>query len=185
MATSLKHRHPTTESVGETEPVEILDEQEQEKVIEDLRVQNDRANNFFKKALSFLSLMVMILFFIFLNDIVKSSSGIISIPLPTSEKILSYTPFPLISTIFSISALIFSIYLLQAQNITIIHIYWGAFLSLVPNILAINTTERMEKLWWGIPLGILIFDVIALFLIKDSEQDVKSLEKLKYKYKGA
>ncbi|CAG8443018.1 6103_t:CDS:2 [Diversispora eburnea] len=116
-----------------------------------------------------------------LDEQVRSSSGILSLPLPTSEKILSYTPFPLISTIFSISALIFSIYLLQAQNVTFIHIYSGAFLSLVPNILAINTSERMEKLWWGIPLGLLILDIIALLLIKDSEQDVKSLEKLKYK----
>ncbi|CAG8784152.1 3874_t:CDS:1, partial [Acaulospora morrowiae] len=102
-----------------------------------------------------------------------------SIPLPTSKTIPSYTPYPLISTICSISALLFSVYLLQARSVTIIHIYIGTFLSLVPNILAIHT-ERTEKLWWGVPLGILILDTISLFLIKDSEHDIRSLEKLKY-----
>ncbi|CAG8503465.1 13791_t:CDS:1 [Acaulospora colombiana] len=107
-----------------------------------------------------------------------------SIPLPTTEKILSQNPHPLVSTLCSIGALLFSVYILQAQNVTIIYIYIEAFLSLIPNILAINA-ERMEKLWWGVPLGILMLDAISLFLIKDSEQDIQSLEKLKYKYKGA
>ncbi len=106
------------------------------------------------------------------------------IPFPISEHIYSYAPYQMISTLSSIGALIFLIFLLQAPNVTMFHIYAGAFLSLIPNILAIHT-ERMEKLWWAIPLGLLILDTIALFLIKDSEQDIRSLEKLKYKYKGA
>jgi hypothetical protein len=106
------------------------------------------------------------------------------IPLPISEHIYSYAPYQMIATLFSIGALVFSIFLLQSSNINMIHIYVSVFLSLIPNIIAIHT-ERMEKLWWAMPLGILILDIIALFLIRDSEEDIWSLEKLKYKYKGA
>ncbi|CAB4378531.1 unnamed protein product [Rhizophagus irregularis] len=168
---------------GQEQVAEFLDEQEQDQIIEELRLQNERANSFFKKALAFVSLMMVILYLIFLYEIMTSSSNPI-IPLPISEHIYSYAPYQMIATLSSIGALISSIFLLQAPNFTMIHIYVGAFLSIIPNIIAIHT-EKMEKLWWAIPLGILVFDIIALFLIKDSEQDIRSLEKLKYKYKGA
>ncbi|CAG8628529.1 21098_t:CDS:2 [Cetraspora pellucida] len=112
----LKQRHQVTDSQGR-EQVEFLDEHEQENLIEEFRMQNDGANNFFK-------------------------------------------------------------------IVTIIHLYCGIFLSLVSVIMAIGT-EQMEQLWWGIPFGLLIIDIIALYIIKDSEQDINGLEKLKYKYKGA
>ncbi|GBC05620.1 hypothetical protein RclHR1_06310016 [Rhizophagus clarus] len=184
---------------GQESVAEILDEQEQDKIIEELRLQNERANLFFKKALAFVSLMMMILYLIFLYEImVLPSNPTISshnfaeigspsnpiIPLPISEHIYSYAPYQMIATLSSIGALVSSIFLLLTPNFTMIHIYVAALLSLIPNIIAIHT-EKMEKLWWAIPLGILVFDMIALFLIKDSEQDIRSLEKLKYKYKGA
>ncbi|RIB19519.1 hypothetical protein C2G38_2181553 [Gigaspora rosea] len=107
-----------------------------------------------------------------------------SIPLPTSEKTYSHIPYPMISTILSISSLLFSVYILQSQIVTVVHLYCGIFLSLVSTIMAIGT-DRMEQFWWGIPLGLLIVDIIALYIIKDSEQGISGLEKLKYKYKGA
>ncbi|CAG8748322.1 28695_t:CDS:1, partial [Dentiscutata erythropus] len=98
-----------------------------------------------------------------------------SIPLPTSEKIYSHTPYPMISTILSISSLLFSIYILQSRIVTVVHLYCGILLSLVSTIMAIGT-DRMEQLWWGIPLGFLIVDIIALYIIRDSEPDINGLE---------
>ncbi|CAI2187468.1 5479_t:CDS:2 [Funneliformis geosporum] len=180
----LKLRHAQANGVG-PDPVELLDEQGQEEVIEELRKQNERANGFFKKALAFVSALVLILHLIFVYEIMSSSSlSNPIIPFPIFEHIYSSASYKMIATLSSIGALVFSIYLLQATNVTMLQIYAGAFLSIIPNLLAIHT-ERMEKLWWAIPLGLLILDTIALFLIKDSEQDIRSLEKLKYKYKGA
>ncbi|KAF0456434.1 hypothetical protein F8M41_001372 [Gigaspora margarita] len=177
----LKHRHATESQ--EKDQVEILDEHEQENLIEEFRTKNDRANNIFKKILVFFSLSIMILYLIFFYELMKNSISP-SIPLPTSEKIYSHTPYPMISAILSISSLLFSVYILQSQIVTVVHLYCGIFLSLVSTIMAIGM-DRMEQFWWGIPLGLLIIDIIALYIIKDSEQDISGLEKLKYKYKGA
>ncbi|CAG8562212.1 11996_t:CDS:2 [Funneliformis caledonium] len=179
----LRHSQPDQANGVGPDPVEILDEQGQEEVIEELRRQNDWANSLFKKALAFVSSLILILHLIFIYEIMSSASNPI-IPFPIYEHIYSNASYKMIATLSSIGALVFSIFLLQAPNVTMIHIYAGAFLSIIPNLLAIHT-ERMEKLWWAIPLGLLILDTIALFLIKDSEQDIRSLEKLKYKYKGA
>ncbi|KAG9302661.1 hypothetical protein G9A89_007365 [Geosiphon pyriformis] len=157
----LKRRQNTsTYILGTEEPVLILDEQEQEQVLETLRAENERANTFFKHILAFFSGMCSVLYFVFLYEL--TSSGRFSlIPFPTSLPHYSATPFPILSTLLCIFALLYSIWILQSQQ-----------------------TTRFQ-LWWAIPMCILVVESVALYWIRNFEEVFVSLENLKYKLKGA
>ncbi|CAG8561637.1 12837_t:CDS:2 [Ambispora gerdemannii] len=172
----LKRRQINSSNLGET--AEILDEEEQEQLVVNLRKENDKANNFFRGALTSISGLLASRYVFFLYDLTTTTSLI----LPADA---SGTSSPLLSTLLCIFALFFSIYILQSRKSTNILIFVGIGISLLPFLLAMNAEHFMQKLWWGIPLGTLLLDCLALYWIWSSEENVANLEKLKYKLKGA
>ncbi|CAG8581174.1 7704_t:CDS:2, partial [Ambispora leptoticha] len=157
---------------------EILDEEEQEQLVISLRRENDRANSFFKGALTLLSGLLATV-----TPLLPHATPSTTSLIPSTNA--SGSSFPLISTLLCIFTLLFSIYILQSRQSTNILIIFGIVISSFPFLLAMNAEHFMQKLWWGIPLGNLLINSLALYWIWSSEKNISSLEKLKYRLKGA
>ncbi|CAG8592253.1 1723_t:CDS:2 [Paraglomus occultum] len=158
---SLNQRHTHSDHSDEdSSSVNIYDEQEQEQLIASLKAENDRVNNFFRNPLD------------------------LEIPLPLPKPVPSTAPYPALSTICSLLSLLVSAYIVKSPKIEMSHVYSGLFVSFVP-LLVSHAIRKGEVLWWGIPLGMFMVNVVAVYWIKESEGNLRDFEKLKYNYKGA
>jgi hypothetical protein len=99
---------------------------------------------------------------------------------------MSKAPYPILCTAASIISLIFSTYFVKSRDVTMTHVYIGTFLSFTPLLLTTaSSTRKLEVLWWLTPLSTFLMNTAAVYWIRESEMNMRDLEKLKYKYKGA
>lgn len=136
-------------------------------------------------------------YFLYIWEYLQPSQPLLMpvVPIPTDPPIHSVASFPLISVAFSIITLGLSIYYIltykdlsettpaaEAVSFKVLQISSGT--GLVGVALALGTSW-VELLFWALPLLVVLLDFTALRMMRDIENGVKELEKVKYNFKGA
>ncbi|KDQ11052.1 hypothetical protein BOTBODRAFT_190014 [Botryobasidium botryosum FD-172 SS1] len=189
MSTNLRQRR-TQDEAGP-----VLDEQEQEEIIRNLRAESNKstANHvFFLLSLLTLSLILQ---FIFLNKSAWSTQTATPLSIFFSE-----APAPLLGgavlfTLVHISVLILDIGLLPPDpNLKIdtlpsfIHPLLpvrGLFLLLAPTISFLMRKDMAQTIWWALPAGVHSIVWLSSKWIEAEAQSLQKLEELRYNAKGA
>ncbi|KAI9477860.1 MAG: hypothetical protein EXX96DRAFT_568469 [Benjaminiella poitrasii] len=186
------------ENLNKEDEAEFLDEEDQEKLIQELREQNDGANLNIQRGLIFVGCMMSVLFF---NILLQKGSSIIipisQIYIPTESAIIS-PKFAAITSNLSIFSAIFTLILssrislfsqhiecriknvISVKNAIIVTIFTG---SIAP-IMSLKSTSVIEFIFWLIPCILIIMYSIALYMINQVYDGLDELEGSKYKYKG-
>ncbi|KAL0095943.1 hypothetical protein J3Q64DRAFT_1705481 [Phycomyces blakesleeanus] len=199
---SLHHRlHASPHSDDEAE---YLDEQEQEKLLQELWIQNEKSNLFIQRGLILIGFLVSTIYVAFSFEILYSQSGLPLIPIPTSIPQTSTIFFPRAAAVLSILSLYASIYtLLTTCRLSVLEALWktpahrglgsldlkGAAvtsaLALTSPLLALlGQTSWVELGFWTIPLLVLLLDFSAYHMMCQVEANFGDLEKARYKFKA-
>ncbi|KAI9030982.1 hypothetical protein CLU79DRAFT_732363 [Phycomyces nitens] len=199
---SLHHRlHASPHSDDEAE---YLDEQEQEKLLQELWIQNEKSNLFIQRGLVLIGFLVSTIYVAFSVEILYSQSGLPLIPIPTSIPQTSTIVFPRVAAALSILSLYASIYtLLTTCRLSVLEALWktpahrglgglnikGAVitsgLALTSPLLAfLGQTSWVELGFWTIPLLVLLLDFSAYQMMCQVEANFGDLEKARYKFKA-
>ncbi|GJJ78597.1 hypothetical protein EMPS_10956 [Entomortierella parvispora] len=180
----LKRRPNATKSFFrglEDEEPEFLAEDEQEELIESLRVSNENANSAFKTILWAFSAMEMI------SHLAFAAYSWYRRRLSADDHSFQQSASPTTGTLCSLIS--FSIGMTLIKDSTLIRrdtLAAWTFASLVPVALMFGTNEfSFEWLWWSMPLLLQIVDLTCLWIMLDPEEELFGLEKSQYKLKGA
>jgi len=196
MATEGVFRRRTTVTNAEDE-AEFLDDQEQDKIINELRDKNAKSNKSILQGLAGLSALVSVLYFLYTWDYLQPSQPLSMpvVPIPTDPPTHSVASFPLISVASSIITLGVLVYYIltykdlsettpaaEAASFRILQTAAGT--GLVGVLLALGTSW-VELLFWALPLLVVLLDFTALRMMREVENGVRELENAKYNFKGA
>lgn len=185
------------EKINEEDEAEFLDEEEQEKLLQDLRDQNDKANLSIQRGLIIIGCITSALFF---NILLQKGvpiipiSQVFSIPTDTA---LAFPNFAALTSILSIGTSIFALVIKCKMNIfgllqsLSLHDQYtkGTILgsvasgSLAPMMCLFYRSSLIEFIFWSIPLLILGLYYTALHMMNQVQDSLEELEKSKYKYK--
>ncbi|OZJ05122.1 hypothetical protein BZG36_01365 [Bifiguratus adelaidae] len=192
----LRSRKP---KVNPEEEAEFLDEEEQERVIEEMRRSNEESNRSIRKGLAGLPVLLLVLFVLYMSEY-KPAAPIEQrpiIPIPTSTPVHSVAYFPILSGTLSITSLIFSALFIITLPVALFPQYTDRIpipkqyilsialgLGIVPLLLAIGTSW-VEALFWALPLGVCVLNIIATRMMESVTAGLDGLEAMKYNYKGA
>ncbi|KAL9540353.1 hypothetical protein MBANPS3_009717 [Mucor bainieri] len=175
------------------EEAEFLDEEEQEKLLQELREQNDTANMHIQVGLIVIGLLVAALF----GSVLLQRSSIPTIPIadifePTPSALNSptFAVFcSLISIVLSILTLLGSSRVKMATLPQLPLRHTGAaaitMASISPLMCLIGSATSIELFFWSIPLLLVMMYYFAFHMINQVYQGLDELEGSKYKYKGA
>ncbi|KAK9761608.1 hypothetical protein K7432_013373 [Basidiobolus ranarum] len=156
--------------------IEFLDEEEQERLIEELRKENSQADWIFFVALHVLPSTLLIFYLYSGYASVRDYIYLIDEPYVT-------TPVPF-SILLCMTSLSLSLYILHMGQPTIRFFWAYLVISLLPPLL-MKPSSVQDWLIWGLPLLLVSVQTIALKWMRESEQQLGELEKAKYKLKGA
>ncbi|KAL7318479.1 hypothetical protein PS15m_001718 [Mucor circinelloides] len=175
------------------EETEFLDEEEQEKLLQELREQNDTANMHIQIGLVIIGLLVAALF----GSVLLQRSSIPTIPI---ADIFESTPSVLTSPKFAVFCSLISIFLsiltllassrvkmatlpqLPLQYIGSAAIITG---TISPLMSLFSNATLIELFFWAIPIVLMMMYYFAFHMINQVYQGLDELEGSKYKYKGA
>ncbi|CAO0802892.1 unnamed protein product [Mucor circinelloides] len=175
------------------EETEFLDEEEQEKLLQELREQNDTANMHIQIGLVVIGLLVGALF----GSVLLQRSSIPTIPI---ADIFESTPSVLTSPTFAVFCSLVSIFLsiltllassrvkmatlpqLPLQYIGSAAIITG---TISPLMSFFSNATLIELFFWAIPIVLMMMYYFAFHMINQVYQGLDELEGSKYKYKGA
>ncbi|KAF9959843.1 hypothetical protein BGZ72_008617 [Mortierella alpina] len=172
-----------------TDELEFLPEEEQEELIESLRISNDRANSSFKLVLLAFSVME---FFIHIAFSVyrwyQSSSQYPHYPDSQDPSIVfRQSASPATATLFSLISFGIGIFIIKdTTRIARDSLAVWTFVSVTPLLLMAGATDfSFELLWWSMPLMLQVVDLTSLWIMQDPDEAFFKLEKSQYKLKGA
>ncbi|GAB5585403.1 hypothetical protein Unana1_00303 [Umbelopsis nana] len=200
-----KRKNPATPLEDQSE---FLDEQEQERLVSDLRTENEKSNRSIQRGLAGLSVLVSSLYLLYLKELLYPPHDLSTpmIPIPSSDPVTSETNYPAMAALTSLVSLAFSFYVIilnsglsvisLAKSLVSKEIEQGnpqsAFrvilvnlvVSWIPIIVSYGVSGK-ELIFWAIPFFVLLMDLIALQMMDSVNQEFVGLEQAKYKYKGA
>ncbi|PHZ17542.1 uncharacterized protein RHIMIDRAFT_254222 [Rhizopus microsporus ATCC 52813] len=176
--------------------VEYLDEVEQETLIEDLRNQNDKANLNILKGLLVISCFVCLMY---IGVLLFQSDGPIKLPgtgtfgstgilrMSATSSILSIV-IAFLTLLVKCNINLFGIIDLLSINLN--HTLSMGVASCIlgaigPYMCLLYKGSRIETIFWCLPLFILFIYHIVYATMKQVQNELKELERTKYKYKGA
>ncbi|KAI8084820.1 uncharacterized protein BX664DRAFT_360647 [Halteromyces radiatus] len=188
---------------------EILDEQEQEQLLQDLRKQNEESNLMIQSGLLFVGVLVCAIFIVYLYEVYThedfTKGGRLPFPF-LSTPVSSQVGLPYLGVLLSIGSLLatmatlmltcrvtFSdlVHMSPSQRGTgqlhltgsISSIAMGSVMPLLC-LFSIKVTW-VEVIFWLLPLMMLAMDLLAIYMMGQVNADFTELEKSRYKYKGA
>ncbi|KAG2177816.1 hypothetical protein INT43_003063 [Umbelopsis isabellina] len=200
-----KRKNPSTPLEDQAE---FLDEQEQERLVSDLRKENEKSNRSIQRGLAGLSILVSSLYLLFLKELIYPAQALAvpMIPIPSREPITSETNYPGFAATISLVSLALSFYIILlnsglsvlslAKSVVSKDVEQGTpqsaslvvmgniIVSLIPPLLSYSVSLK-ELIFWTLPLLVLLMDLLALQMMDNVNQELGGLESSKYKYKGA
>ncbi|CAO3675599.1 unnamed protein product [Umbelopsis vinacea] len=200
-----KRKNPKVPPEDQTE---FLNEQEQERLVSDLRTENEKSNRSIQRGLAGLSVLVSSLFLLYLKELSYPAHELSTpmIPIPSSEPITSETNYPATAAITSLVSLALSLYvIILTSGLSVVSlaksliskqveqgtpqssfkvILVNLVVSWIPMIVSYGVS-RKELIFWAIPFLVLLMDLLALQMMENVNQEFVGLEQSKYKYKGA
>ncbi|KAK3819935.1 MAG: hypothetical protein J3Q66DRAFT_335873 [Benniella sp.] len=189
----LKHRTSNVRALFQgpqpSDEPDMMPEEEQEQLIETLRISDQQANDFFKFILQAFSAMEILMHLAFTTYMWYRTFSHPS-PLPDHDDLSSefrQSASPLTATVFSLIS--FSMGIVMVGNTSRIarnSLAVWTLVSMTPLILMMGATEfSFELLWWSMPLLLQVVDLVSLWIMKDPEAGFLELEKSQYKLKSA
>ncbi|KAF9545055.1 hypothetical protein EC957_011296 [Mortierella hygrophila] len=191
---NLKRRPNATKQLFRGPPLDdepdFLPEEEQEELIESLRVANDNANDWFKFILLAFSVMEIFTHLAFAAYAwYKRASKPGSFPdhYEDPTQFFRDSTSPVAATLFSLIS--FGIGMAIIRDTTRIgrdsFLVW-TFVSVTPLFLMMGAPEfSFELLWWSMPLLLQIVDLTSLWIMQSPDEEIIRLENSQYKLKGA
>ncbi|KAI7827519.1 hypothetical protein BC939DRAFT_91572 [Gamsiella multidivaricata] len=168
---------------------EFLPEEEQEQLIESLRISNERANDMFKIVLQAFSVTEVVIHLAFTTYTWYRRASLAGHPSPDHENPSAafQSISPATATLFSLIS--FGIGIFIIRDVSLIardSLAVWTFVSLTPIALMFGRAEfSFELVWWLMPLLLQVVDLASLWVMKDPEEDFLQLEKSQYKLKSA
>ncbi|CAO3633705.1 unnamed protein product [Cunninghamella blakesleeana] len=195
----------------EEERPEYLDEEEQEKLLQELRTQNEKSNLIIQIGLLFIGILLSAIYIVYEYDTYTSRNKVFinraTIPFPfLSTPVVSQIMLPNIAVILSLGSILSSMaLLLYTCHVSFSDIFYFApshrgigsihHISLSTSIILGSVAPlislfSMDVTWieffyWSLPLGMLLMDIGAIRMMKQVEYEFTDLELRKYKFKGA
>ncbi|KAI8375926.1 uncharacterized protein BYT42DRAFT_368213 [Radiomyces spectabilis] len=181
---------------------EFLDEEEQEKLLQELRVQNDRSNLLIQRWLVVISLLITPIYILFLYN-----SGTPMITMPMMERHLPAIIFlPKFAAAWNIASIYLAIYLLWTSchltvrdlvsfktvavhpsprvDLTMASLTAGAT-AVAPVLALLARAPWTEVFFWSFPLILIALYAIVYRTMDQVQVHINEVEKARYKYKGA
>ncbi|OBZ71542.1 hypothetical protein A0H81_08427 [Grifola frondosa] len=195
---SLRQRIPFRYFDAEEETERVLDEQEQEELIQDLRRQSDSSNNLYVTLLHVLLALSGIVHLIYLYSPTKES--------PFSALLGSHSPAPPIplASAFDVLHMLLHLHLhlhllhpehpirrmlSSAPNIPfplpLTHPLILTAPALAPVLSLLLRRDWRDALWWSVASGMTWLVYSTLKWIQKNEEDIHELEKMQYDARGA
>ncbi|KAI9289556.1 hypothetical protein BC943DRAFT_314626 [Umbelopsis sp. AD052] len=195
-------------STAPEDQAEFLDEQEQERLVSDLRIENDKSNRSIQRGLAGLSVLVSSLYLLYLKELLFPPNDLSApmIPIPSSEPITSETYYPGTAAIVSLISLYLSLYVvLLNAGLSVIDLAKSALSKDVPQgspqsafrviivnlvvswipMLVSHSVSGKELIFWAIPFFVVLMDLFALQMMENVNLEFAGLDNARYKYKGA
>ncbi|KAI8642422.1 hypothetical protein BD408DRAFT_416492 [Parasitella parasitica] len=187
------HLRKREKSLNAEEETYFLDEEEQERLLQELRKQNDIANQNIQIGLVAIGLLVEALF----GSVLLQRTNIPTIPI---ADIFGSTPSLLKSPIFAVICNLISVALAILTLLSCSRVktklrprlpvqYTGSAAIIIglisPFMSLFNHTTYIELFFWTIPIVLMMMYSFAIHMINQVYQGLDELEGSKYKYKGA
>ncbi|KAG2188123.1 hypothetical protein INT44_000874 [Umbelopsis vinacea] len=173
-------------STAPEDQAEFLDEQEQERLVSDLRIENDKSNRSIQRGLAGLSVLVSSLYLLYLKELLFPPNDLSApmIPIPSSEPITSETYYPGLSVIdLAKSALSKDVPQGSPQSAFRVIIV-NLVVSWIPMLVS-HSVSGKELIFWAIPFFVVLMDLFALQMMENVNLEFAGLDNARYKYKGA
>ncbi|KAI9490528.1 hypothetical protein BDB00DRAFT_875267 [Zychaea mexicana] len=200
-------KKPTTHPEDESE---FLDEEEQERLLDELREQNEKSNLGIQRGIIVIGILVSTIYAIFFYDLATSKVlSVPRIPMPLMQQpIPSLIPVPEFAAMMSMVSLYTSIYTFATTcKLSALEIIWlkeptpsrgigqvniltaslAGFAGIVSPCIALldMQTSTLEIAFWSVPLLVLGLMLLGLRMMVQVEGKIADLDKARYKYKGA
>ncbi|ORZ02550.1 hypothetical protein BCR43DRAFT_481719 [Syncephalastrum racemosum] len=210
---NLQQRFSRAKPENQEDEAEYLDEEEQERLLQDLRRQNESSNLTIQRGMILVGILVSSIYSIFLYDLVFSSHAtfyVPHIPVPFwGSPVASLMPAPELASMTSIACLYVSVYAfihtcrLNAREAFLLQtppegrglaplgshripIALSVILGSVAPIIALyDRASAIEVVFWLLPLLVLGLDVLALRMMRQVDEKIEALDKTRYSFKGA
>ncbi|KAI8048326.1 uncharacterized protein B0P05DRAFT_564475 [Gilbertella persicaria] len=178
--------------INREDETEFLDEEEQERLLGDLRQQNDQANLNIQRGLVVIGMIVSALFFSMLFQAYPQTIPISQLYQPTLTSAVTPRLVALLSIAsiyLSIATLILSSSLAIVPGLVTQHrdtrVGWMALGTAICVIIQSMTSSWIEIVFWSIPSMLILMYYSAYCMIHKVSVGLDQLEKSRYKYKGA
>ncbi|KAL1915330.1 uncharacterized protein VTP21DRAFT_6788 [Calcarisporiella thermophila] len=193
------------------EQAEFIDDQEQDRLIEELRQQNEKSNRFFRSALSIISFCIAGWHLLLIRSALFSNPVL---PLPISPPMETRNWFPISSALLSIlSQVLLTVALWEegrsaserlslsatrvqeeeragrlatgAKSRANAAVLAALGLAVLPVMLTFAVADGIELGFWMIPSIVVALNLVAIKTMREGDSGIIELERAKYKYKGA
>ncbi|KAI9247503.1 hypothetical protein BDA99DRAFT_526045 [Phascolomyces articulosus] len=204
----LQRRFQSKNTPNPEDESEFLDEEEQERLLNELREQNERSNLAIQRGIILIGVLVSTIYAIFFYDLATAKVlSVPRIPVPLAQPIPSMIPVPEFAAMMSLVSIYTSIYTFAtACRLSALEIVWkqpslsrgmtgqvnvltaslAGFSGVISPCIALwDMGSTIEIIFWSIPLFVLILMLLSLRMMVQVEGKIDDLDKARYKYKGA